>query len=222
MKSLLLLLFLSPLSVLAAAAPNEEATSTPSPLKTIALTFDDGPYGTSTQEVLSILKHENIHATFFLIGKNVSEFPQETRRIVADGNTIGNHTYTHTRLSTLTTVKAQNDIARAERELVFVTGVRTHLFRPPYGILPTALKNELKKEGYRIKMWNDDPSDWNGASSTSQLIVSRTLAQEKDHIVLILHDGRDTKVNYPRDNMLHALPIIIRDLKKQGYTFVTL
>lgn len=190
--------------------------------KTIALTFDDGPYGTSTEQVLSILRKEHIHATFFLIGKNVQEFPAETREIVAEGNKIGNHTYSHPDLSTMTSTQALTDIAQAQSVIASTTGIYPTLFRPPYGKLPNALKKKLKKEGYKILLWNDDPNDWNAASSTSSLIISRVLQQKKLHTVLILHDGRDTKINYPRENMLEALPVIIEDMEKQDYTFETL
>lgn len=221
-KLLLFVSLLAPVFVYASSSVSVPVPDSTRPIKTVALTFDDGPYGTSTQEVLSILKREHVHATFFLIGKNVSDFPEETKQIVAEGHVIGNHTYMHTKLSNLTTEQALSDVAKGEKEIASTTGIQTHLFRPPYGILPTALKKRLKRQGYKIKMWNDDPSDWNYASSTSELIVSRTLVQQKDHMVLLLHDGRDTKINYPRDNMLTALPILIEDLEKQGYTFVTL
>jgi peptidoglycan/xylan/chitin deacetylase (PgdA/CDA1 family) len=204
------------------AAPIATSSMVLGDQKTIALTFDDGPYGTSTEQVLSILKTENVHATFFLTGQNVKEFPQEAVEIVAAGNKIGNHTYTHTDLSKLSTEQSLADIQQAEIEIASTTGVHTMLFRPPYGILPTTLKKALKKKGFKIKMWNDDPRDWDSASSTSALIVSRVLNQEKLHTVLILHDGRDTHVNYPRDNMTDALPKIIENFESQGYTFVTL
>ena len=219
---LFLMLLLTPFFALASSTTAVPKVTPLHSRKTIALTFDDGPYGTSTQEVLSILQKEKIHATFFLVGQNVAEFPQEAQQIVAEGNTIGNHTYTHTLLSKLSTSDALEDISKAESEIASTTGIHTHLFRPPYGILPKDLKRELRKQGYQIKMWNDDPSDWNYATSTSKLIVNRVLAQKKPHTILILHDGRDTHLNYPRDNMLQALPIIIEDLENLGYTFVTL
>jgi peptidoglycan/xylan/chitin deacetylase (PgdA/CDA1 family) len=190
--------------------------------KTVAITFDDGPYGTSTQQVLSILKQEKVPATFFLIGQNVAKFPQQAQDIVAAGNEIGNHTYTHSNLATLQTPQALVDIARAQAMIASTTGIHSTLFRPPYGVLPKPLGIRLRKEGYKIVMWNNDPQDWNAASSTSQLIISRVLSHKKRHIVLLLHDGRDTKLNYPRDNMIKALPTIIDDLKKDGYVFVKL
>jgi peptidoglycan/xylan/chitin deacetylase (PgdA/CDA1 family) len=69
-------------------------------------------------------------------------------------------------------------------------------------------------------MWNVDPQDWNDASSSSELIVERVLAHLKNHMVILMHDGRDTHVDYPRDNIIQALPILIHDLKQRGYTFV--
>ena len=96
--ALCLSFFISATPVLAATVATSTpsvATSTLSSAKEIALTFDDGPYGTSTAEVLNILEKEHVHATFFLIGKNVDEYPALAKREVADGDLIGNHSYDH-------------------------------------------------------------------------------------------------------------------------------
>jgi peptidoglycan/xylan/chitin deacetylase (PgdA/CDA1 family) len=200
------------------------STSTPITLqKTVELTFDDGPYGTSTEQVLQILKQEQVQGTFFVMGQNVAKYPDQTREIVANGNVIGNHTYTHTNLSTISTGQALADIARAEATIASTTGIQTHLFRPPYGVLPKADRKALRAQGYRIIMWNDDPEDWNFSSSSKDQIVARVLEQKKGtaHLIVIFHDGRDTQINYPRTNMIEALPVVIEALKKQGYKFVT-
>ncbi|MDB5237416.1 MAG: polysaccharide deacetylase [Parcubacteria group bacterium] len=220
-RGIAFLLFLA--CVLPAGAAHAAQLHAHARQKIVALTFDDGPYGTSTEQVLQILQQEKVHATFFLIGRNVAEFPDEARRIVASGNVIGNHTYTHTDLSTITNGQALGDIARAQVQIASTTGTRPLLFRPPYGILPNDTRDILKAQGYRIIMWNDDPEDWNYASSTKDAIVSRVLAQEKknEKLVVILHDGRDTHINYPRQNMIQALPVVIENLKQQGYVFVT-
>ncbi len=83
------------------------------------------------------------------------------------------------------------------------------------------LRNILTSYGYTIVLWNVDPQDWNYPSSTSKLIEQRISAQEKPHMIILMHDGRDTHVNYPRDNLIGALPTIIENLKQQGYIFVS-
>ena len=190
--------------------------------KEVALTFDDGPYGTSTQQVLDILQKEHIHATFFLIGKNVEEYPALAKEIVQEGNVVGNHTYDHPKnLTTMPLAQVSSELAMAESAIASSTGVHAKLFRPPYGSISKALRSEIKKEGYTVVLWNVDPRDWDYASSTSAVIEQYVVAHLKNRMVIVLHDGRDTHINYPRDNLINALPAVIEDLKQRGYTFVT-
>ena len=199
------------------------ATSTPTSAKEIALTFDDGPYGTSTAEVLSILEKEQVHATFFLIGKNVDEYPALAKREVVDGDLIGNHSYDHSMtLASLSPVAFELNLLKAQLSIASSTGVSPTIFRPPYGLLSDTMRKVLSKEGFSIDMWTIDTDDWNYQKSPSATIIKDVLAQAKPNAVILFHDGRDTHVGYPRDNLVSALPIIIDDLKKDGYTFVTI
>ncbi len=201
-------------------AQNFSSTSLQTPLKEVALTFDDGPYGTSTEEVLNILKTENIHATFFLIGKNVDEYPKIAKEIVDEGNIVGNHTYSH--LKTFNKMSANDfakDLIRDEISIASSTGVVPKLFRPPYGNISNTMKSELKKEGYTLVLWSVDGKDWS-LNKTANQIEDGTVSKTKPYSILLMHDGHETN-NYPRVNSIEALPKIIEDLKNKGYTFVT-
>jgi peptidoglycan/xylan/chitin deacetylase (PgdA/CDA1 family) len=214
-------LLLIPTIAAASVASTTVATSTPQS-KEVALTFDDGPYGTSTQEVLDILKKEQVPATFFLVGKNVEEYPALAKEIVQDGNAVGNHTYDHPKnLTKMSVQKVDLELSKAELAIASSTGVQTKLFRPPYGNMTKKLRSQIKKEGYPIVLWNVDPKDWNDASSTSAVIIQNVLAHLQNQMIIVLHDGRDTHIGYPRDNLIIALPILIEDLKQRGYSFVT-
>ncbi len=191
--------------------------------KVIALTFDDGPYGTPTWQILDILKKEGVHATFFCTGNNILKYPTIARRIVADGNEIGNHTYTHPRyLGSSSPEVLRNELSLADHVIVSTTGIHTKLFRPPYGILSSAMRAELTKEGYTIVLWNIDPVDWDHKHSSSKQIERRILTHMQPVTIVVMHDGRDTHIGYPRDNTIRALPRVIRRLKKEGYSFVTI
>ncbi len=193
------------------------------PEKDIALTFDDGPYGTSTEEVLAILNREHIHATFFLIGKNVLEFPAEARDELADGDIIGNHSYDHSEyLAQMAPAEFADNLTEAETAIASTTGVFPRFFRAPYGNTSPALLRELSDKGYVFVSWNSDPRDWDYANSPSDQILKTVLASATPNGIILLHDGRDVLKNYPRDNMIAALPQIIASLKSEGYTFVTL
>lgn len=195
------------------------ATSTPQ--KLVALTFDDGPYGTSTEQILAILKREQVPATFFLMGENVLKYPELTREIVADGHEIGNHTFSHRDLKTLKLTSALDDIERGEAAIASTTGQRPKLFRPPYGSISGLLIPRVEKRGYKLIFWNVDPDDWDIRTSSME-IEKWIRTHEKPKMVIDFHDGRDTHINYPRDNTVGALPFVIEDLKKDGYTFVTI
>ncbi|MBV9349260.1 MAG: polysaccharide deacetylase family protein [Patescibacteria group bacterium] len=216
-----LVLFAGMLFAVSISAREPMASTTPS-LKEVALTFDDGPYGTSTQAVLDILQKEDIHATFFLIGRNVEKYSSLTKEEVNDGELIGNHTYDHPKnLPLMTLAHIRSEISKTDTAISSSTGIHTKFFRPPYGRITNRVRGELHKEGYTIVMWNTDPRDWDYKGAPSDAIVNRILSHLKDRMVIDLHDGRDTHVGYPRDNLIKALPILIDKLKADGYTFVT-
>ena len=189
--------------------------------KLIALTFDDGPYGQATLDVLNILKQEKIPATFFLIGKNVLTQPEIVRREIEDGHVIGNHSFDHSQqIATMTPMAIDAELEQSEEAIYSVTHLRPYLFRAPYGNESPAMLDEIQKRGYLETDWTDEARDWDASVSSAE-IASKILKQAKSNGIILLHDGRDTKINYPRGNMIQALPIIIRSLKRQGYTFVT-
>lgn len=192
------------------------------PAKNIALTFDDGPYGTSTEKILDILKQENIHATFFLIGKNVEEFPSTSKRISNEGHLIGNHSYDHSKnLRTMSTTTFQENIQKAESTILFYTGLKPKFFRPPYGLISAQMYGRLNQEGFKTVLWNIDGMDWDYENTPTATLEKTIIKDAVPNGIILMHDGRDIKINYPRDNTINALAYIIETLKKEGYTFVT-
>lgn len=191
--------------------------------KYAALTFDDGPYGKPTEEILDILKKNNITATFFLVGQNVVKYPDLVRREITEGHILENHTWDHSKtLHTQTTSTITDNLKRTDDVIEKNIGKRPHLFRPPYGYVSPQLNEAVSSTGHVLVMWNVAPRDYL-VSCDETCIVSTVLKQTRNHdrVVIDLHDGRDVKINYPRDNIVNALPIIIFELQKQGYEFVT-
>ncbi len=190
--------------------------------KVVALTFDDGPNGSSTEEVLHILQSNGVPATFFLVGDNVEAYPDVARDIVRSGYAIGNHSDTHRWLLPIETNHfIEQDVSRGEDAIAAATGVRPALFRPPHGFRSPWMLGSLHEEGYRVITWNDMTTDYSAHTSTKR-IVSRILKRVRPGSIIVMHDGLNLTHNANRNYTLEALRIIIPELKARGYSFVTL
>jgi cellulose synthase/poly-beta-1,6-N-acetylglucosamine synthase-like glycosyltransferase/spore germination protein YaaH/peptidoglycan/xylan/chitin deacetylase (PgdA/CDA1 family) len=197
----------------------------------VALTFDDGPDPEWTPKILDVLKQKHALATFFLIGESANQESGIVKREYAQGEELGNHTFTHPEfdLERLSKTELQVQLNLTELLLESDLGVKTTLFRPPYGIdhqPESASEVELlpipQSMGYIIIGARLDPHDWgepNGAPpAPADTIVQRVLADAatgKGNIIL-LHDGGGN-----RSHTVEALPKIIDGLRARGYKFVT-
>jgi peptidoglycan/xylan/chitin deacetylase (PgdA/CDA1 family)/GT2 family glycosyltransferase len=188
----------------------------------IALTFDDGPNEPYTSDVLSILKQYRIKATFFVIGQNARRYPETCQRIVAAGNVIGNHSYHHRKSLCLRRGKTvARDIELAHQAIYECTGLEPKLFRPPHGFRTPWLMRTVRNLGYTVVTWDNMTSDWKAEKSGDE-IIRAILQRAKPGSVIVLHDGRDTRLNYDRSHMLQALPFVIETLMERGFDFVTI
>ena len=197
--------------------------------KLVALTFDDGPYGEATSQILDILKKERVHATFFLLGMNVEKYPAIAKRIVTEGHVIGNHSYSHSEsLSKMPIEDFQADVRHAENLIVNATGLHPRYFRPPFGMHTSSMDQQLKDMGYLVVLWDvgtgTTAGDYDQGTSSEAIveqIIRNTLKGKKRQQIILLHDGRDVQIGYPRQNVIQALPRVIDQLKERGYRFVT-
>lgn len=193
----------------------------PSPdSKTVALTFDDGPTQEVTPRVLEILKKEDVHATFFLVGWRVDENPDLVRSILEAGHAIGNHSYSHHSMRGKSAPFIQDEIERTTQAIQTATGQRTFIFRAPYGLWSVRLLELIDRLGYRPIHWTLSPHDWRRPSAKS--IIHRCLARIQPGSIILLHDGFGGQRKGNRGAMLEALPTLIRSLKDSGYNFVTI
>ncbi|MGI8505186.1 MAG: polysaccharide deacetylase family protein [Hassallia sp.] len=182
--------------------------------KVIALTFDDGPWIGSTAKVLDILKKNNIKGTFFVVGQMLKEHPDLGVRIVTEGHVIANHTWTH-RYHFMNPQVAAYEIDSTSDLIYQTTGVKTTLFRPPGGIMNNGVAAYARNQKYTIVMWSADSVDYS-RPPISRLIRNVTRASKPGGIVL-MHDGGGN-----RSHTVEALPQIIDNFRKQGYSFVTI
>jgi len=184
-----------------------------SPDKFVALTFDDGPWPKSTQQILNILNQYKIKATFFWVGQMVQNYPQVAQQVIADSQTIGNHTWHHwyRRMDQAT---AANEINRTAAVIYKTTGVRTSLFRPPGGILYNGPAEYAKQHQYGVVMWSVDSEDYTHPPVAR--LVKNVLSHVKSGAIVLMHDGGGD-----RSHTIEALPQIISALTRSGYHFVT-
>jgi len=188
----------------------------------IALTFDDGPNEPYTSQVLDILEQYRIKATFFIIGQNARRYPETCRRIVTAGNVIGNHSYHHVKSLCLRRGKTvARDIEMAHQAIYECTGLEPTLFRPPHGFRSPWLMRTVHNLGYTVVTWDNMTTDWNAEKSGDEIILA-ILGRAKPGGVIVLHDGRDTRLRYDRSHMLQALPFVIETLMERGFEFVTI
>ncbi|HEX4804873.1 MAG TPA: polysaccharide deacetylase family protein [Conexibacter sp.] len=178
----------------------------------VALTFDDGP-STYTPAVLSVLERERVHATFFLIGQQVAGYAAFARRALADGDMIGDHTWSHPSVAGGGAF-ASGQISSTANAIRRATGFRPCLFRAPYGAVSASLIGLARGLGFTTIQWDVDPQDW--ARPGSGAIYARIVGAVRNGSIVLMHDGGG-----PRGQTLAALPGIIHTLKARGYGFVT-
>jgi len=172
----------------------------------LALTFDDGPDAASSPIILTALEKAQVKATFFLIGSYVGPNVSIVQRMQADGDDIGNHSWTHPYFTKLTADQIQQQIDLTQAAIT-AAGVRAPvLLRPPYGAINQAIAARINMP---IIMWNVDPKDW--AQKDSNSIAQMVEAQAKPGAIIVMHDKLLTAM---------AINKIVTDLKSK-YRLVT-
>src|ERR1700683_2656250 len=197
----------------------------------VAITFDDGPDPEWTPKILDVLKEEHATATFFLIGIQTDKFPGLAQRIYREGNTIGNHTFTHPDVSNISSTQFKVELNLTERLFASLDGVRVTLLRPPYAIdeepdtadqvRPLEFAQDL---GYITVGNRIDPDDW---ESTPHRSAEQITAYVMAHLppcrpedlrcgnIVLLHDGGGNRAETVR-----ALPMIIDGIRARGLSVV--
>jgi cellulose synthase/poly-beta-1,6-N-acetylglucosamine synthase-like glycosyltransferase/peptidoglycan/xylan/chitin deacetylase (PgdA/CDA1 family)/spore germination protein YaaH len=194
--------------------------------KKLALTFDDGPDPNWTPKILDLLKEKNAPATFFVIGENANRYPQILKREFEDGHEIGNHTYTHENIEDASANTIRWQVNVTERLIESSLGVKTVLFRPPYGIdhqpetAPEVASLPIPQSmGYMLVGARIDPHDWGdlggGSPPSVDEIVQRVLDDASKGSIVMFHDGGGD-----RSHTLAALPRVIDGLRAAGYQIV--
>ncbi len=177
--------------------------------KMVAITFDDGPHKTNTNEILKILSNHKARATFFMLGQNVVNNKDVVKQVYDNGNEIGIHSWDHPQLTNISTESVIKQIKDTSDAIYDITGYRPSVVRPPYGAFNSNVKSALSD--YDLILWTIDSLDWK--SRDENKIVPLVLDSVKDGDIILLHDIHITTTP--------AVERIVTSLKNDGYQLVT-
>ncbi len=193
-------------------------TTLPLARKELVLTFDDGPWPGTTPKVLDALKRECVRATFFLLGRNAKAQPALARRALAEGHSIGHHTFAHPLLNRMPFAKAEAEIDRGiAADEVALYGQRrsnptTPFFRFPGFASNRALLERMSARGLVVFGADVWASDWDPMSPEQELRLVMARIEQAGRGIVLFHD---TKAQTAR-----MLPAFLRELKRRGYRIV--
>lgn len=184
----------------------------------VALTFDDGP-SPDTDELLDVLRRNNVKATFFLIGREAEKFPRLARRIADEGHQIGNHSYSHRIFLFCSRRRTDFEIYKAQETIADVTGITPKMIRPPCGVRSRAYFDTARESRLQTVQWSDTGFDWK--YSTPEKIAGAVLKTVKAGSIILLHDG-DSEQKNDRRATVEAIPLILEGLRLKGLQVVPL
>ncbi|WP_312516316.1 polysaccharide deacetylase family protein [Anaerospora sp.] len=180
----------------------------------VALTFDDGGNTAQVNELLAVLRANDVKSTFFLLGNWIEANPRLVKLILEDGHEIANHSYSHPQFTRLSKSETENEIQACETALTQSAGqTMKRYFRPPYGDFNNMTSTVLQDKGYQaMVIWSVDSRDWTGASS----------AQMQENIMRNVTNGSIVLFHLHGANTVAALGQLIPKLREQGYQCVTI
>ncbi len=187
-------------------------TRVPTDQPVVAMTFDDGPHQSLTPQLLDMLAARNIKATFYVVGRRVAMYPQLTQRIAAEGHEIGNHTWNHPRLTSLSNDGLMRELDRTSEVIYQTVGRPPVTMRPPYGLLSNRQRMLIsERRALPTILWSVDPQDWRRPGSS--VVANRIVGGAHTGAVILAHDIISSTVR--------AMPAALDGLIARGYRFAT-
>lgn len=184
--------------------------------KQIIFTFDAGSGVQSAQTILAVLEKYNLKATFFITGAFAEKNRQLVKEIVAAGHELGNHTFTHPRLTQISDEQITAELEKTDSLIEEITGRTTRpYFRPPYGDRDQRVLDVAAQAGYRSVYWTVDALDWKeNQGETAAQVKARILSNLKPGTIFLMHLG---------DNLTgQILDEVLGEIQKQGYAVKSL
>ena len=185
----------------------------------LALTFDDGPNPKYTPNLLDILEKYKANATFFIVGKSAQNHPGIIDDILAGGNEIACHSWSHASFPTLTRKKRIEEIRKCEASL---NGKLKKYFRPPYGHLNFFSHLDVALLGYKLVTWSISSNDW--LDYDANWMTDKIIRKTKPGSIVLMHDALFTYTDQRYRNRTGTIEAVDRILNalNQQYQFVTL
>ncbi|MCX7548906.1 polysaccharide deacetylase family protein [Xanthomarina sp. F1114] len=178
----------------------------------VAITFDDGPNPEFTPQVLELLKKHDVKATFFCIGLNIENYPKLLKKIINEGHTIGNHTYSHNKMFGFFSTKQVIEELEQTNKMVFKkTGLALNLYRPAFGVTNPRIKKAITATKLQAIGWNKRSLDTTNLSK--ERILKRASKNLKKGDVILLHDTSEKTLW-----VLEQLLLILQKQKLQAVT----
>lgn len=179
--------------------------------KFVAITIDDVPEAVYTKQILEVLLKHKARATFFVNGGRVKAFPDTAKMIVAAGHEVANHTWSHPRMTKLSTTEAAAEIAKTNEIVEKVCGVGCRFYRPPFGLNDARITKIATENGLVTMLWSIDTDDWKKPGVKK---IRKTVAG-------LLHNGAVILMHGTNEQSPVALDLILTDLAAKGYSTVT-
>lgn len=176
------------------------------------LTYDDGPHPEYTPRLLDALRDAGAVATFFVVGEKAEKYPEIVRRIVAEGHTLGNHSYSHPKPGTIDAAGLVAEARAASEVLTAIVGRPSPMFRPPHGGVTLAKMLGLWRSGYSIILWSVDPKDF--ACTTTDEVRDRLRCRPlRAGDIVLMHDSRPFAAE--------VLPEVVTNARRTGLMLAT-
>lgn len=180
-------------------------------IKEVALTFDDGPTE-FTPQFLDLLKENDVKATFFCIGKQIEKYPEIFQRIIAEGHTVGNHTFSHAdNTGFLSASKMIEEIERCDDVMLKTGTIKTNLYRPPFGVTNPNIARAIKRTGKKSIGWNVRSLDT--VTQDEKKIYRKITKGLKKGSIILLHDTSQKTYN-----VLADLLVFLKDKNYSTFT----
>ena len=182
--------------------------------KVVALSFDAAWGNEDTEEILEILKKNDVKATFFMTGGWVESYPEDVKAIAAAGHTLGNHSENHKNMSELTAEQCKEELMSVHNKVKELTGIDMKVFRPPYGDYDDVVIQSVYDCGYYPIQWSVDSLDWKnyGVQNIVDTILNHKALD--NGAIILMHNGAKYTAS--------ALQSVIDGLKAKGYSFVSI